>query len=241
MFTPNSALNTLEDKIYPTGTGTWSGLPATWAAWTNWYEGTPNELYWLSDKIDLFVPTTFTLNLNIVANGIVSYEVYTSNTGAFAGEESTQVIDSGDTDVPGFYGRYVQIGVKVIRSFTEVQTISAIDIVTSDASITEEFENVSTSTLAGTITARQIPITKKFSILNVVDVAVQQVSAYNLDVYVTDYLSCTTLLPRVVSKNRTTPTIALIGLDNVPRNGTVDITVTGLPEQYMSGNNLLTR
>lgn len=241
MFTPNSLLNTIEDKIYPVGTGTWSGLPATWDAWTDWYYGTPNELYWLSNKIDLFVPTTFVLNLTTVANGIVSYEVYTSNTGAFTGEETTQVIASGATNVPGFYGRYVQVGVKVVKSFAQVQTISAIDITTSDASISEEFENVDTSTLGGSISARPIPITKKFSILNVIDVAVQQVSAYNLEVYATDYLSCTTLIPRVVSKNRSAPTIALVGLDNVPRNGTVDITVTGLPEQYMSGNNLLTR
>jgi hypothetical protein len=107
--------------------------------------------------------------------------------------------------------------------------------------MSETQTNVVTSALPGTISARQLTLTRNYSAITDIDIKTQAVTAYNLDVYVTDYISCTTVIPRVVSKNKTTPTIALIGLDNVPRDGTVDITITGLPEQYMSGNNLLVK
>jgi hypothetical protein len=139
--------------------------------------------------------------------------------------------------VAGFNGQYFRVGV-IVDKVSLAPVIQEVEITVTNQPIREIITNVSTSTLEGTTAARTVPLTRRYSIITDVNVSVREVTAYNLDVYVTDYISCKTVIPRVVSKNRTTPTIALIGLDNVPRDGAVDITISGLPEQFMTGNNL---
>jgi len=72
-----------------------------------------------------------------------------------------------------------------------------------------------------------------------IQITVKEVSDFTLESYVTDYPTSTTLIPRIVSK--TAGTIALVGLDNVPRDGIIDVVAEILPEQYMDGNNLRVR
>jgi hypothetical protein len=161
-------------------------------------------------------------------------------TGAFDGEETTVSIASGDTNVSGFVGQYYSVAVSVEQTIG-TPTITAIQMTATDKPISQSLNDLDTSALAGTITARQLPITRNFSLITAIDVQAKEVTAYALDLYVSNYTTSKTVIPRVVSKNRTTPTIALMGIDGSNKEGTVDVVVTGLPEQYMNGNNLLIR
>ena len=239
MLTPNGRLDLESNQVFPTNTGTWDDI-ATWDGFTSWYNIPTYPLVYITERFDLFTQQDFNLKIETATNGQVSYEVYTSNTGSFVGEETTVAIAPGDTNVSGFNGTYYMIGVTVTQG-TGLTTIDGIQATTSNRQITETITQVDTSTLAGTVSAREIPISRNFSILTAIDVISHEVTSYKLDVYVTDYLNCKTVIPRVVSKNRAAPTIALIGLDNVPRDGIVDLKISGLPEQYMSGNNLLVK
>lgn len=239
MLTPNGKLDSSTNEVFPTDTGQWSEL-TTWDAFTTWYVNPTLPLIWLTDKISFPSPQDFNLKIETIAQGSVSYEVYVSNTGLFDGEETTVAIGHTDTNVSGFSGLYAMVAV-VVNETNDLVCLQDVDISATNKPISEIITNVDTSALAGTIAARQVPLTRNYSVLSDININVREVTAYNMDVYVTDYISCKTVIPRVVSKNRTTPTVALIGLDNVPRDGTVDITITGLPEQYMSGNNLLVK
>jgi hypothetical protein len=236
MITVNGKLDWFTGQIYPTDTGTWDDL-TTWDTWTEWFFNPELPLTWLTPTVDFAVAQDFNLKIETAATGQVSYEVYTSDTGLFDGEETTVDIASGATDVSGFHGQYFKVGVKVDKT-NLAPTLQEVQVTATNQPIREVITSLDTSTLGGTISARELPLTRKYSILSDISVTVREVTAYNLDVYVTDHISCKTVIPRVVSKDRTTPTIALIGLDNVPRDGVVDISISGLPEQYMTGNNL---
>lgn len=237
MITINGKLDWATGQIYPTDNTEWNDL-VTWDQFTEWVADPALPLTWITPLISFASPQDFNLVIETTAVGQVSYEVYTSNTGMFAGEETTTVINYGDTNVAGFHGQYARVGIKV-NKVGSAPILQDVQVTATNQPISEIQTNVDTSTLAGTTAARQLVLGRNYSIISDIAINVQEVPAYNLDVYVTNYLSCKTVIPRVVSKNRTTPTIALIGLDNVPRNGTVDVTIKGLPEQYMSGNNLL--
>jgi hypothetical protein len=234
-------LDTTTNEIVPIDTGTWfdiSGL--TWEDFTSWNNNPGDVMWWVSNPIQFNVVQDFNLKILIEANGIVDYYVYTSTTGAFNGEEVQTVVLNGDQNVSGFNGKVVIVAVKVTKT-TGINKISGITITASNKPISEVQSNVSTSTLAGSITARQLTTARSYSIISDIDVAVQETTAYALDLYVSNYATSKTLIPRVVSKSRTAPTIALMGIDGSNKDGIVDITISGLPEQYMSGNNLFVR
>lgn len=229
-----------EDLIYPNDTGTWSSCPTTWDLWNTWFLAPANPLIFRTMPTRVMGNLDFNLKIETIANGTVSYEVYTSTTGAFAGEETTVAVASGASNVSGFQGQYYSVAV-VVNQTIGTPTITAVQMTASDKTISQTLNNLTTSTLGGSITARQLPITRNFSLITTIDVQPKEVTAYALDLYVSNYATSKTVIGRVVSKNRTTPTIALMGIDGSNKDGTVDVAVTGLPEQYMSGNNLLIR
>jgi hypothetical protein len=247
MLTPNGLYDPQNDVIVSSAIAiyTWSDTPATWGIWKSWY-GSNNiiistDLVWRSDRYDNGIPISFALAIEIVATGTVTYQISTSSTGLFAGEETTVSIAQGDSNIAGFFARYYIVTANVSANSTSVPSLTAVQITRSVDTVSEYFSNLDTSTLGGTITARPLPITRNYSIITNIDVSTQQVTSYALDVYVSNYATSTTVIPRVVSKTRTAPTIALLGIDGSTKNGTVDVVVTGLPEQYMNGNNLLIR
>ena len=240
MITPNGLLNIDENRVYPVDTGEWSTL-TTWDSWTSWYTDAQYPLIWRTQIEDIGQQRDFNMKIETSTNGTVEYDIYTSTTGMFAGEETHVNVPQLATNVAGFSGSYYVIAVSVTPQAGQLATIDGINITVTNKPISQLMTNVDTSTAGGTTSARPVPILRNFSIISDIDISVQQVTSYKLDVYVTDHIDCTTVIPRVVSKDRTNPTIALIGLDNVPRDGTIDIKVTGLPEQYMSGNNLLVK
>lgn len=173
------------------------------------------------------------------AQGSVEYAVYASDTAAFAGEETVTTISQGDTDVNAFTGQYFYI-VATVTNASALPILESMNITTTLGKSTKlTLSDVDTSTLAGSTSARTVDFGRTVSGVKNMQITVKSAPNYTLDTYVTDYPTSNTLLPRIVDKS--VPSIALVGLDNVPRDGVVDIVAEVLPEQYMSGNNLLIR
>ena len=227
-------------QVFPNGTSTWSGLSGTtWANWTTWnYNYNSQIVYYSGPRGIGLTPRYFTLRIQTDSNSPITYEVYTSNTGAFAGEETKTTIEPGDTDISGFYGAYVVFAV-IANSAGLPPQINSIQYQYSSVGEKElSYSQVNTSTLAGTSSSRTLSLGTNVG--GIVDVKIQpyEVTAYNLDVYVTNTATSTYLIPKVISSTSSSLTFALVGVDNQPRNGTVDITLKTLPFQYMDGNNL---
>lgn len=231
-------LDELANQVFPNNTGTWADL-TTWAEWTTWITEPVTPMVYVSTPVDLGQERSFTLKILTDATGTVDYDIYISDTGEFAGEETLTSITNGETGISSFTGRYYAVAVKVNNTTGNV-VLNGFEMIVSDATVAMDLNSVDTSTLAGSNTARQLVLPREVS--QIVDMQIQPhaVTGYQLDVYVTDYPTCTTVIPRIVSKGAT-PTIALVGLDNIPRDGVVDVQIRALPEQYMSGNNLLVR
>lgn len=233
--------NQTTQKVYPPSTSTWSGLSgSTWANWTNWAYSTENEIVWRIPQINLgSTAKNFTLNIDTVAEGLVSYKIYTSMTGYMEGEETETVIANGATNVPSFYGRFLEVYV-IVTKVLDMPTLSSAEITINDTAPTQiKFSNLDSSTCEGTVTNRIIPL--RTNVSRIVDINIEPketATPYNLDVYVTNTPTSTYLIPKVISKSNTSPRFALVGVDNQPRDGIVDITLSVLPEQYMSGNSL---
>ena len=230
--------------IYPTSTSTWSGLASTtWDNWKEWAYAVNDQIIWVTSPI--FIgnsPEPFNLEITCESTGDVSYKVYTSNTGGFNGEETETVISHTALSVTPFRASYIQVVVYADKANGVTPTISEISITTrKPVPIEYVINDLDSSTCGGTQTARVIPLPAV--IANIIDVRImprETASPYNLDVYVTATPTSTYLIPKVISKSATNPTFALVGVDNQPRDGIVDIVIKSLPNTRMDGNNLVT-
>lgn len=228
--------------VVPIDVSSWDTLQSDsldWDNWNQWSFAPANPMTWLATPLDLGSVQDFTLNILTTANGTVSYRVYVSNTGAFAGEESDTEIAATATDVPSFQGRYVLVAVNVAIT-NGVNTLESVEVQASTATVAIELSGVDTSTLAGTVNARQLSLPRTPSKVIHMQITPQQVPDFVIDAYVTQLPISTQLTPRIVS--RTVPVaIALQGRDGIDRDGVCDITLRVLPQQFMEGANLRTR
>ena len=236
-FTVNGILDPQTNTVLPANTATWADLN-TWASWTSW-SGTPADpLVWFSDVIDLGESTTFNLAIDCEANGIVSYSVMTSDTGLFSGEETQTDIAPGDTGINSFSGQFILVVISVTAE-GGLNTISSVNIRANTRTIKVRINDLDTSTLSGTTSARVLEVDRSIGGVINWQITPKQISAYNIDVYVTNSPTSTHLVPQFISK--TSLTFALVGVDNHARDGVVDMSLEVLPEQYMQGNNLRIR
>jgi hypothetical protein len=226
-------------QIYPTGTTTWESN-ATWGNWTTWNSQYSQQIvtYFVSGAISP-IPINFTLRINTDANCPITYEVYTSSTGAYAGEEVKTTIAPGASSVAAFYGTTFIVAV-IANAGTGIPIINSISFEYTSAGEKElTFTQVNTSTLSGTSSSRTLPLNTNIGGVSDVQIQPFEVTAYNLDVYVTNTPTSTYLLPKVISSTSTSLTFALVGIDNQPRDGVVNINLKCLPLQFMDGNNLV--
>jgi hypothetical protein len=236
--TPNGILTTDRTQVIPENQGSWSDLSGTtWANLSSWTFAPAEELIWNTSGIDLGSERYFNLNIQTQANGSISYEVHTSSTGKFEGEETTTVITEEQQNVPAFFGRFVIVSVYVQYSGT-LNTLQSVEFTASNSKFTITLSNIDTSTLSGTVNARELDLGRPVSHIWNIDITAQP-QEHQLDVYVTDYPTATVLIPVVVDTDPTEPKIKLVGLDNVPRDGTIDVEVTVMGSQSMFNGNLI--
>lgn len=241
--TQSGVYNEATNTIYAASNSTWSGLSSkTWDTWNAWAYSTQDTITWFAPRIEFgSVSKTFTLDIETESNATISYKVYTSQTGFFDDYVET-VIASGSTGVSSFTGRSCLIAVIATRiiempMITSIKASANVD----NSLIVLNFSQIDSSTLSGTNTNRTLPLGTTVSQVKDVKIMPNTVTAYNLDVYVTNTPTSTYVIPKVISRGTTSINFALVGVDNQPRDAVVDITVQALPEQYMDGNNLKTR
>ena len=221
-------------SIKPTGTGTWSRLTGrTWSTWNN-FQLTQNQIRWTSNLVDVGEVKYFNINISADFDGSLYYIVHVSETGAFAGEESEYLIQDGDLDVDAFYGRYVYV-----TAFVTGKEFRSMIITTSSEFNSITLSDVNTSTLAGSVSARQLSITQPVSAIIDIQIQPKAATTYNVNLYVSDTATSRVLIPVVLSKTLPTPQIVMYGIDNDARDGVVDITLKTLPRQAMTGGNLV--
>lgn len=214
------------------GRSRWSAL-TTWAAFNN-YITQKDPIVWTAPMLDIGSVDYF--NLSIVADfdGAIEYLVHVSETGLFNGEESETLIQEGNLNISAFYGRYVHVTARCTG--TEFRRMS---VSTDTTKSTFKLVDVDTSTLSGTITARQIPLTVSVSKIYDLNIEPHAATSYAVNLYVSDTATSKVLIPVIVSKSATAPSFALYGIDNDPRDGRVDLTITALPRMIMTGGNII--
>lgn len=244
------ALDPESGTIKATGSGRWNDL-TTWGAFTD-FRGRLQDIIWTSPLIDRGEVKYFTISTEADFDGTLSYEIYTSTTGEFRGEETKTTVVDGELDIPAFYGQYVYVISRVSGS-----ELRQLNITTSTKTIEVKLRDIDTTTLAGTATARTIALPRPVSRVMSIDIRPQITTPYAVDLYVSNTATSMVLTPMVVSKADAepyfvndyiatdyflaggTPSFALYGIDNQARDGLVDIDLEVLPRQLMTSGNLV--
>tara|TARA_R110000772_G_scaffold205144_3_gene315385 strand:+ start:882 stop:1649 length:768 start_codon:yes stop_codon:yes gene_type:complete len=227
--------------------GAWTDLPATWDTWLNYNIGGGDTLYWITEPIIMERPDYFNIETDIDATGIVEYTVWTSVTGAFAGEETQTVINENDTDIDAFNGTYVVLGIKV----TEVSANGPVQInrfswETTGRTLSYYFNDFNSSQLEGTVSARQVYVPRVSSWITNVQITPQLASNRYVaaDYVVDDYFESTTagyVIPQIVAKYSDRFDIRFYTSSGSETDAVFDAVATVLPEQYANGANLSAR
>lgn len=215
------------------GRSRWSSL-TTWSSF-NSYITEYDQIRWTAPMIDIGSTDYFNLNIVCEFTGTaVSYLIHVSDTGIFGGEETEYLIQEGNLNVSAFYGRYVYV--TAVVAGTE---LSRLTVTTNTNKTTIKLVDVNTSTLGGTVSNRVITMPRSVSTIYDMNIECRAATTYNVNLYVSDTPTSQALIPVVKSKSATAPAIALYGIDNDPRDGIVDITITALPRMIMTGGNLI--
>lgn len=241
MTMPNSngILNLDVGQVFPPDVGTWT-TPSTWDDFTQWITQ-PDTLTYALDPIDLVSIKNFCLKIQTDAVGLVSYRIFTSDTGAFAGEETITVINQGDTNIPALSGQYVWIEITVTQT-AGLNVLNGVNYSIVERANKFSINNVNTADINdGSSQGYVLPLIRSVGTITNVQITPQEVTPFQLDVYVTDYPTSTLVIPHVTAKTSNSVSFALYGLDNKPRDAIVDVLIEYLPEMYMDGNNLLVR
>jgi hypothetical protein len=235
----NGILDLAVGQVFPPDLGTWT-TTATWADFNQWIM-LPDVLDYALDPVNLGSVKTFCLNIKTDAVGLVSYIVYTSNTGAFGGEETITFIDQGDVGITAFTAQYVWIEVTVTQT-AGVNVLNSVNFSIVEKVNKFSINNVDTADINdGSTEGYVLPIDRQVGTITNVQITPQAVTPFQLDVYVTDDATSTLVIPHVTSKTNDSISFALYGLDNKPRDAIVDVLIEYLPEMYMDGNDLLVR
>lgn len=250
--TTNGILDTVNSKIVAPSSLTWDELGAadsagltrfsSWDEWTNWTGVAETPLTWFSDIVDLTDTGAFNLTWNISCVGTPTFTVYTSNTGTFTGEETTTVVNVGDTNIAAFEGRYVGILISVAETAEGIPEITSFDFTATGNRLDIQQFDIVSSDLTGSASARQINMPRNVSKVLGMNITAQA-SNYVEDSYVaSDYIeSSVPGFPVVVSKTRSAPEVTFVNTSGTRVDATFDIRITCLPEQYMDENNMAVR
>lgn len=258
-ITPRTAFVYQQQGILDVSSGTVKAQGDTrWNAYTTWssftdFRGQPLPIIWTAPVIDVGDVKYFTLTTEADFDGTCSYEVYTSETGLFRGEETELDISDGDFDIPAFYGRYVYVTAYV--SGAELRTLN---ITTSSESRAVTLRDIDTATLGGSSSARIVALPRPVSRVLSIDIQPQAPAPYAVDLYVSSTATSTVLTAMVINKADAepyftvdyllddyliageSPSFCLFGIDNQPRDGVVDIQLDVLPRQLMTSGNIIT-
>jgi hypothetical protein len=134
--------------IPQSGSTTWAALSGTsWTSFTSWNIAPLDPLIWVTDVQDFGRISTFNISVSARYIGeLTQYEVWCSNTGEFAGEETHTVVTEGNTVIPAFTGRYVRVGAWIYRT-GETTRLEELTIKLTNQSLELDLPDVQSSDL----------------------------------------------------------------------------------------------
>lgn len=134
--------------IIPGSVSTWADITATnWDSVISWQGQEIDPLVWVTENIDFGRIGHFNLEITSKYQGNLSkYVIWTSNSGAFTGEELEYTINEGDSNIMAFYGRYIKVGVWIYRSGLP-SVLQELSIKTTNQTYEFEFPDVNTRDL----------------------------------------------------------------------------------------------
>lgn len=232
IYYQDGVIDPLTGVVTAPSTGRWSVLSGTtWDSWRN-YRQQLNQIKWTAPLLDLGSPQYFALNVSCEFIGTMQYLIHTSTTGDFSTDVNEYQITGSDLNIASFYGQFVYV--TAVLSGTELRRMT----VTTDTTTRQlQLVNIDSSTLSGSNTARQIPLPGVYSSIKEIHIQPKATTAYAVNLYVSDTATSVVTIPVVVSKS-STPTFALYGIDNEPRDSLVDITLEVMPRMAMIGGNI---
>lgn len=244
ILTENSILETQPDgtqTLVSANTGTWADF-SSWDAWRSWASA-PATLNHLTPIVDFGTSQTYTISAEATITGTATYYVYTSDTGAFAGEQTETTIAPGATDTPAFTSRYAMIGISVAESQSGIPSISAFNFVASTEAIRVELNDIVSSGLTGTVSSRTLSLPATVSAVLNMNLTTQSAEGYvDTDYVVTDYFEAgEAAIPLIVDKSRTGPAVRFINTSGTSIDTTFDAALVVLPQQYRNNDNLKVR
>mgnify|MGYP003624310730 FL=1 len=243
--TYNGIFNLTTNLIEAPSTSDWSDL-TTWDAWNNWSGEPAAQLTWLSEQLDLESSQYFNLQVSTTAIGTVSeYTVYVSQTGSFAGEETSTTITPGDTNIEGFYGQYVVVLVTVdYDAASGPPSISDISATATSERLEIVLTDINSADLNGGLQAKELVLPRKASKVVSMFIQPHQPGGYfTVDYVAPDYVeTAPPVFANIAEKDRLIPKVSFATYEGIYTNSVFDIKLAVLPEQYCdTQGNILVR
>jgi hypothetical protein len=164
----------------------WANLSA-WGGWTKWGTRSANSMVVVSTVQDRGSVGYYNLKTSTDVTGNITYKVYASNTGAFAGEETITNITPNTGNIAAFCSRYYAVvanvtepsGGAVLRSMSVTSINSRFDI---------QLDDLVLGNLSGNINQKVLPLPRPVSAITNIQVTPHYESAeYVEDGYVQTY------------------------------------------------------
>ena len=236
-----------QDNTYSApNTATWANV-TSWGGWTQWVSQ-PAAYYTVSSQIeDRGVEGYFNIQTQIDVVGTPTYRVFTSNSGAFNGEEIVTTFANVNTIGTALYGRYYIVEAN-IATYQTSGTVSNFVISTTDNVLRKRFSRLQTSTLSTNANGAIIPMdTPTGAIVNIQITCWDEGNTAPLATDTTHYYMETPIyrgvMPYITSRDPISPTFQLrdlyLGTLRTTEAGHyVDISVEYLPYQVYNGLNI---
>jgi len=220
---------------------------STWDTWTGWIKQPQAYMVYSTEPIDTGILDPYNLQIDADIEGNVTYIVRTSADGEFSGNETVSNLTPGITDVAAFEGRYYCVTANV-KTESSLAIIRELTVSVKQEPLLIQKGNISTASLAGTSSSRQLDIGRNVSYIYALQMTPHLFvggTGYTQTGYVVaDYFPETIVtgaFPQIVDKLNGGANIALTDNDGNFIDGRVDVTLSALPEQYRDGKNFRLR
>ena len=234
----NGYFNSASEQIEPNNQETWADLSGiTWADWGMWSRDPVSPHYYTSPGvISLSEPSYVNFTITGDCVGAKSFQIHASSSGLFTGEETTTVVGLGDTDIPVFYGQYFRVTLLAEFDQASLNVIRGISTTTSNKSFEITFRNLDSSSLSGTISARELVMPRTVSNIQRIHITPFAPDTYVLSGYVSSdyFLVGVPAYPGVISKQASGPKIAFVQYDGTYTDAIFDALLVCQPEQYIN-------
>jgi hypothetical protein len=169
----------------PRNTGTWADV-TSWTSWQSWNNQRANSMIVVGTVTDRGSVGYFNLKTSADVTGNIAYSVYTSNTGAFAGEETVSNITPNSGNIAAFYGRYYSVVANVTDPSGAIE-LRSLNVTSLNSRFDIQFNDVDTGTLAAgpnNSGSRVLPLPRTISAVTNMQVTAHNPSQQN-SIYIT--------------------------------------------------------